>query len=272
MRGAFGSGASAPGPPALRRPDGTHGGRRRAVDPVASRPRDRAPGTPSRRGPRRLAAVNALAIALLAGAAARLSAQDVGAILDRAVAAYGNVTTLRADFVQRIHDPMLAADESSRGEFLQQRPNKFVMRWREPRGDLIVSDGQNLWVYLPSSTPNQVVRTALSNRTGENGDLVAEFLDHPRDRFTVAFDRAEAVGSRAADVLGLTPRDRNAAYHHVLIWVDRRDDLVRQVEITETSGAVRRITFDRLRTNQPMPASTFAFRPPAGARVVDATH
>ena len=214
------------------------------------------------------------ALGALAGllGASRLAAQDAGAILDRAVTAYGNVTTLRADFVQRIHDPMLGSDETSRGEFLQQRPNRFAMRWRQPRGDLILSDGQNLWVYLPSSTPNQVVRTALSGRTGESGDLVAEFLDHPRDRFTVAYERAEGVGSRVADVLALTPRDRNAAYRRVLIWVDRQDTLVRQVEITEVSGAVRRITFDRLRVNQPVPASTFVFRPPAGARVVDATH
>lgn len=205
-------------------------------------------------------------------ASARLEAQEAGTILDRAVAAYANVTTLRADFVQKIHDPMLGSDDVSRGEFLQQRPNKFAMRWREPQGDLIVSDGQTLWVFLPSSAPNQVVRTALSGRAGESGDLVAEFLDHPRDRFTVAYERAEGVAGRAADVLALTPRDRNAAYGRVLIWVDRQDNLVRQVEITEVSGAVRRITFDRLRVNQPIPASTFAFRAPAGARVVDATH
>ncbi len=220
-----------------------------------------------RRGARRLGA-----LLIIVCSAARLQAQDAGAILDRAVTAYGNVTTLRADFVQRIHDPMLGSDETSRGEFIQQRPNKFAMRWSQPRGDLILSDGHDLWVYLPSSTPNQVVRTGLSNRTGENGDLVAEFLDHPRDRFTFSFERAENVGRRATEVLALTPRDRNAAYRRVLIWVDRQDDLVRQVEITEVSGGVRRITFDRLRVNQPIPASAFAFRPPAGARVVDATH
>lgn len=209
---------------------------------------------------------------MLVCASSPLYAQDPGPILDRAVAAYGNVTTLRAHFTQSIRDPMLGSDETSRGEFIQQRPNKFAMRWSQPRGDLILADGQYIWVFLPSSTPNQVVRSALSSRTGETGDLVAEFLDRPRDRFTVAHERAEAVGARAADVLALTPRDRNAGYRRVLIWVDRQDDLVRQVEITEASGAVRRITFDRLKVNQPIPSSTFAFRPPAGARVVDATH
>jgi len=43
------------------------------------------------------------------------------------------------------------------------------------------------------------------------------------------------------------------------------------VEITEASGAVRRIAFDRVRTNVRIPASAFTFQPPAGIRVVDAS-
>ena len=75
-----------------------------------------------------------------------------------------------------------------------------------------------------------------------------------------------------ADVLRFVPKDAaNAPYRRVDIWVDRGDALPRQVEINEVSGAVRRITFDRLRVNVRIPASTFTFRPPAGARVVDAS-
>ena len=217
--------------------------------------------------------------ARLAGAAAALAlavavparAQDAGAVLDRAVTAYGRITTFRADFVQEVTDPMIDASEPSRGEFLQQRPNRFAMRWRQPRGDLIVADGQYLWVYLPSSTPNQVVRSRLTGRAGESADIVAEFLERPRERFSVAYVRADRPGGRDADVLALTPLQRSASYTRVLIWVDRQDNLVRKVEITEASGAVRRIAFDRVRTNVTIPASAFAFQPPAGIRVVDAS-
>ncbi|OGT99470.1 MAG: hypothetical protein A2085_11145 [Gemmatimonadetes bacterium GWC2_71_10] len=195
-------------------------------------------------------------------------------ILDRAVQAYASVQTLRADFTQLVRDPMLDDTQTTRGEFLQQRPNKFAMRWTQPRGDLIVADGQNLWVYLPSSAPNQVVRSALAasgSTEGIGADIVAEFLDRPQARFTVTFERAEAVEGRAADVLAMAPRDRNAPYRRVRIWVDRQDALVRRVEITDATGAVRRITFDRLRTNAAIPASAFSFQPPRGARVVDAS-
>jgi len=129
-----------------------------------------------------------------------------------------------------------------------------------------------MWVYLPSSVPNQVVKTNLSGKPGESADLVAEFLDQPRQRFTVTYVRIDSVGGRAADVLSLVPRQQGTLpYRRVLIWVDREDTLVHRVEINEGSGSVRRITFDRMRTNVPIPASSFVFRPPPGLRVVDAS-
>ena len=207
----------------------------------------------------------------LAAGAVRARAQDAGAVLDRAVAAFARVNSMRADFTQEVTDPMIGSSAPSRGEFLQQRPGRFAMRWTEPRGDLLVADGEYLWVFLPSSTPNQVVRTRLTGRAGESADVVAEFLERPRERFSAAYVRADRAGGRNADVLALTPLERNTAYTRVLVWVDRQDALVRKVEIGEASGAMRRITFDRLRINVRIPASAFTFRPPAGVRVVDAS-
>ncbi len=221
---------------------------------------------------RRAASWLAAVVCALTPVPAPLAAQDdAGAVLDRAVAAFGRVTTLRASFVQTLLDPMLG-DATSRGELFQQRPDKFAMRWSQPRGDLLLADGSFLWVYLPSSTPGQVVKSAITGRPGSSPDVIAEFLERPRERFNVAYVRAQAVGGRPADVLSFTPRQRGGPYSRVLLWIDRGDDLPHQVEITEASGATRRITLDRLRVNTAIPASTFTFRPPAGVRVVDASN
>lgn len=200
-----------------------------------------------------------------------LVAQSADSIVDRAVAAFQNVATLRADFTQTVRDEMIGTNSTSRGEFLQQRPNRFAMRWRQPPGDVILSDGSWLWVYLPSSAPNQVVKSAIAGTRGQSPDVVAEFLERPRDRFTITWVRPEPVRGRPADVLSFVPKQAGGAYRRVLLWIDRQDDLPHQVEITEASGAVRRVTLDRVRINAPLPASAFAFRPPPGARVVDAS-
>ena len=217
------------------------------------------------------AAAAAPALLLALGAAPRLAAQapDADTVLQHAVAALRDVRTLRADFTQRIRDPMVGSDETSSGVLLLQRPDHFVMRWERPKGDLILQDGQALWVYLPSTAPHQVVRTALTGKPGESMDFVEEFLDRPRQRFVVTWVGADSVGARPADVLALVPRQPNAPYQKVLIWVDRGDGLARRFEINEGSGAVRRITLDHLQVNPPIAASSFVFKPPAGVRVID---
>ena len=215
------------------------------------------------------------ALLLTARPPVRLSAQtrDPNPILDRAVAAYANVRTIRANFTLVVKDPMIGDTTTSSGEFLEQRPGKYALRWSHPRGDAIVADGRNQWVYLPSSAPGQVVRSSLGHAaSGEGVDIIGEFVDRPRERFTVAYERADQVAGRAADVLALTPKDRNAPYTRVLIWVDRADSLVRRIEVAEGSGTTRLFTLDRVRLNAAIAPSQFTFTPPRGARVVDASN
>ena len=233
---------------------------------------DRRTGGPADRMRRAGLVVAAVAGLLSAGPPVRLSAQqDASAIVDRAVAAFQEVTTLRADFTQTVRDEMIGTNSTSRGEFMQQRPNRFSMRWRQPAGDVILSDGRWLWVYLPSTTPNQVVKSQVSNLPGQSPDVVAEFLSRPQERFTISYARAEPVSRRDADVVSFVPKQPGGPYRRVLLWIDRQDNLPHQVEITEASGAIRRVTLDRLRINGALPSSAFVFRPPAGARIVDAS-
>jgi len=83
--------------------------------------------------------------------------------------------------------------------------------------------------------------------------------------------RSDAVGGRPADVLSFAPKQAGGPYRRVLLWIDRQDNLPHQVEISEASGTVRRVTLERMRVNTALPGSAFTFRPPAGARVVDAS-
>ena len=108
---------------------------------------------------RRLRALG-LAGALLApltAASARPRAQ--GDLLDRAVAAWARVKTARATFEQTITNSLTGRTLKASGEFQQQRPGKLSVKFSEPANDRIVDDGSRLWLYLPSTTPGQVIRT-----------------------------------------------------------------------------------------------------------------
>src|SRR3981081_2976285 len=109
-----------------------------------------------------------------------LAVQDPGPILDRASRSFDTVRTLAADFVQIVDNPMVGDPDTTRGRLYQQRPNFFAMRFTEPRNDRIVADGRRLWLYTPSTTPGQVIRTTIPG-TGPTGpNLIGQFVEHPR--------------------------------------------------------------------------------------------
>src|ERR671936_2185723 len=87
-----------------------------------------------------------------------LRAQSVDETLDRASKAWSRVKTARASFEQTVTNSLTGSTAKARGEFQQQRPGKLAIRFTEPAGDRIISDGRWVWIYLPSSAPGQVVK------------------------------------------------------------------------------------------------------------------
>lgn len=198
-----------------------------------------------------------------------LAVQDPGPILDRASAAYQTVTTLSAEFVQIITNPLLGAPDTTRGKLYQMRPSRFAMRFTQPRGDRIVADGRHLWLYTPSTTPGQVIRTAIPSAGTTGPSLIAQFVERPRERYRVRYLRAESLAGRMTDVVALVPRATDLPYSEAVVWIDRNDGLVRRIEIVETSGQRRTLVLDQVAVNRGVPGREFTFSPPAGLRVVD---
>jgi outer membrane lipoprotein carrier protein len=196
---------------------------------------------------------------------------DVWSVLDRASQSYDTVRTLAADFVQIVDNPMIGGPDTTRGRLYQRRPNYFAMRFTEPKHDRVVADGRHLWLYTPSTTPGQVIRSAIPG-TGTTGpNLIGQFVEHPRERYDARYVRADALSDGPADVIALTPRTADLPYSGATVWIARRDGLVRRIVIVETSGQQRTIMLRNLVVNRGggIPNREFRFSPPAGLRVVD---
>ena len=195
--------------------------------------------------------------------------QDPWPVLDRASAAYAAITTLTADFVQVVDNPLIGAPDTTRGRLFLERPGRFAMRFTEPQGDRLVADGRYLWLYTPSTTPNQVIRTRIPTTGGVTPNLIGQFVDRPRERYQARWVKTDSTGNGLADVVALTPLDAAAGYREAVIWVSRADAAVRRVEIVEASGQHRVVALHGLRSNTAIAARELRFTPPAGSRVVD---
>jgi outer membrane lipoprotein carrier protein len=210
-----------------------------------------------------------LLLAALTVAPPNAAAQDAAAIVGRSSRVYRSLTSLSADFVQLIDNPMIDS-ATSKGTLVQAGQDKLAMRFTDPPGEAIVIDGEKVWVYTPSTTPGQVLRMPLPSGGPVYGyNILAWLLDRPAERYTATYVRADRLNGRAVDVVQLDPAVPDLPFERAIVWLDKEDGLPRRLEITEHSGATRTLTLSKVRTNRTVPDDTFTFKVPSGVRIVD---
>ncbi|HLA89679.1 MAG TPA: outer membrane lipoprotein carrier protein LolA [Gemmatimonadaceae bacterium] len=203
-----------------------------------------------------------------AALASALGAQDsTGALLDRAVREYASIRTVRAPFEQTLTNPNTNSTRTAKGEFFQRGRSRFALRFSDPAGDAIISDGEALWVYLPSSAKGQVLK--MPREAGAGLDFLTQLLTAPREHYAVSVLGDATVGARATAAFALTPKGATAPFTRATLWVGRADAFLWQVETVEPSGLVRRVRFTAIRTNVTLPRDALTFRVPEGVRVID---
>lgn len=200
-----------------------------------------------------------------------LAAQSAAdAPIDRAVAAWAKVKTIRGTFEQTVTNPLVGTSATSHGQYAEERPNRLSIRFSAPMADAIVADGRYTWVYLPTSAPGQVIRRPATDHASTPIDLTGQFLDAPRDKYAIRAAGTRAVDGRPSHGFTLTPKAGvSAPFSTATVWIDDGDSLIREFEETESGGVVRHVHLTAVETNVPVERSTFSFSVPSGVRIVD---
>jgi outer membrane lipoprotein carrier protein len=189
------------------------------------------------------------------------------ALYQKAAARFASARTMRAGFEQTLISTITKIPRVSRGEMLQRPPARFAFRFTDPAGDAVVSDGEALWIYLPSAAKGQVLK--LPREAGGAFDVVARLLANPGDKNQVrVVPESDMVGGEAVRLYALTPRSDGAPFQSAKVWIGE-DALVRQIEIEEPGGLRRRLRFSNMRLGVSLPRNAFEFTVPPGVRVVD---
>ena len=194
-------------------------------------------------------------------------AQGADAIIDRAVAAYGRLNSMRADFRQTLTNPLTGTTQTTSGVLLRRKPNLLSINFES--GDRVAADGSTLWVYLPSSTPGQVMKMPYNGDNTSAMDPADEFLNSPRTRFNVSFAGTATVGGRPAHAVTLVPKRANAHFSAAKVWIDDADSSIRQFDVETANGLKRHVVITKFTPNPTLSRSAFVFAVPKGVKIMD---
>lgn len=175
--------------------------------------------------------------------------------------------TGRADFTQTVTSPpkdgQTARPKQSSGSFEFQRPNRFKFAYKKPFEQTIVADGQTLWLY--DVDLNQVTQRSQAQALGTTpAALLASAPD-------LSALKAEFTLENAPDQDGMqwvqaTPKTKEGQLKSVRVGF--AGEQLAALDILDSFGQRSLIRFNGMQANAALPASTFQFKPPAGADVV----
>ena len=206
------------------------------------------------------------AVAAPSFAIAQLSPAEVA--YDRAAKAYASFNNIDAQFEQKTTNPILGKTALSKGRFVQQKPNLVAITFTDPAGDRIVGDGKSLWVYLPSSTPGQVMKLPAKSESAVIVNLLGQLLDAPRQSFVISGGEATTIDGAATKKVTLVPRvANNSAFQRATLWIDDRDARPIRVQIIDPQGIDRIFNMTTWTVNSTLPKDLFKFTPPKGVKV-----
>ena len=182
------------------------------------------------------------------------------ATLERLRAFVRETQTARASFVQSVTDKAGRVVQQASGEFEIARPGRFRWSVDKPYKQLLVGDGERVWIYDPDL--NQVV---IKRSDRALGTTPAALLAG-KEEVEQAFEWRDLPASGGLEWLGATPKDKEAAFSDIRLGFDSSG--LAALEITDNFGQRSVIRLSRLERNPKLPADLFKFTPPKGADVV----
>lgn len=193
-------------------------------------------------------------------AAGALSAQAVGAGLESLKSFIGEVKSARIEFQQSVVDGQGKKLQDSTGTFLFSRPGKFRWLYVKPYEQLIVGDGEKVWVY--DRDLNQVTVKALGDALGSSpAALLAGNNDVDR-----AYSFKALPKEGGLEWLEAVPKDPESTFERMRIGFRKSNPETMQLQ--DRLGQTTTIRFTRLERNPRLSGDAFRFVPPKDADVV----
>ena len=173
---------------------------------------------------------------------------------------FSNVKTLRAAFQQSVLTEELELIDQSQGELWLSRPGRFRWNYGTPLEQVVVADGEKLWIYDPG-----LEQAVLRNQDSALGDTPAGLLagdTSPRDSYLV-----ESLGNQGGiDWVSVFPKEADAAFSQIQFGFET--DTLRLVQMLDPLQQITRIRFTDVKVNITIPPEKFVLELPEGTDII----
>jgi outer membrane lipoprotein carrier protein len=199
-----------------------------------------------------------VALSGLFSAPVRAAADDTSAqFLERYLQ---GLTSLQADFSQVSTVAGGDAAEKASGRLYLQKPGRFRWDYRKPSAQLIVSDGDNVWLF------DEELEQVTVKPVDASLSTTPALLLAGKASVAESFDISNAGTREGIDWILLVPKRSDTDFLEFRLGFVRGE--LRAMELKDRLQQNTRIEFSDVKRNARLGAELFTFTPPAGVDVI----
>ena len=166
-----------------------------------------------------------------------------------------------ATFTQVVTSPDGAKKKTSSGSFDFSRPNRFRFAYTKPFEQLIVGDGQKVWVY--DADLQQASVRPMDKALGVTPAALLAGASLDKD-----FELRALPAAQGLDWVQATPRVKDDSANLQSLRIGFKGKTLAAIEIVDGFGQKSLLSFQELATNVTQAPDAFRFVPPKGVEVL----
>ncbi len=187
-------------------------------------------------------------------------AQQADVAAERLAQLLAKAETLSGRFSQLSLDGSGTQLQESAGEMLLKRPGQFRWHTDKPMEQLLVSNGEKVWLYDPD-LEQVTIRKLDPRQTHTPALLLSGDVSNISKNFTVTYKQMGEVLE-----FSLKPKAKDTLFDHLQMTF--RNDIINDMQLIDGVGQRTNILFSGIKMNQRVAAEQFTFSIPPGTDII----
>ena len=182
---------------------------------------------------------------------------------------FANIETYKANFSIKIKEGKKLKESS--GIVYYKKGGKINFSFRKPNGDMIISNGRKMWVYIKKLNTvgvQSLDRKKVNLYQGASYEGLISLFQRYHYRFN-STDQPQHVLGYKHYVLLLEEKVDSGGFHKITLYVNANTKLIRKLTALSRSGRKVELEFKHIKLDRELPGNLFIYRVEGNTRVVE---
>lgn len=189
---------------------------------------------------------------------------------------YSNIENYTAEFI--IETEQNKKINTMKGTCSYKSPGKVRYDFTEPEGDIVVSNGKFLWIYLKKIQAVGKQDLSINKENSSGKPIFTSTTPHGLNRlfrkYHYKFESIEQPQKIEDDknsyfVLSLEQREKIGGFEHITLYVDSKSYLIKRAIAKDSRGKKTTIVFSNMELNTDMEDGIFNYRISGNVKIIN---